>query len=120
MANILYIDESAVVHLPAALRQVPFHLHATYCDQRYDFTALGGSHTKQSPILILHFARERYEAHGLNRILLMTDARNIFRAAGLVAERGENGRPVFYRMGDDLDIRLTDNARRRISTFDKH
>ncbi|GEM_PF-5141982 len=100
MKNFLHIQGTDIAKLVAA-----------YKNRSFEQSKITGGITKGHAGVIFHFAsRLTVPADGLNVILLMTDCKGTYKATGLSAYDRGDGKPQFYTLSDDLEIRVDPSA----------
>lgn len=88
-------------------------LKASYQGVTYDLSKITGA------AMVFHFSREDslFTPDGLNIILLMTTGNGHYRATGLKKYDRGDGKPQFYLIGDDLEIKVESSADQAIKEF---
>ena len=92
-------------------------LRVIYQNTTYDFSKVTGA----PQAMILHFSRQgnHLVPDELNVVLLMTTGNGHYRSTGLVKYDKGDGKPQFYSLGDNLEIRVTPLADKAIRDLSK-
>lgn len=102
MPNVLRIKGEMIRSTDGCLTA---RLVANYRNVEYKCLKVTGA----PPATVWHFTRcDRKEKGGLNTILLMTAGKGVYRATGL--SEFQMGKFQWYRMGDDLEIKVARSA----------
>lgn len=122
MSNLLEIDGRKTEIINNSL-EVPVGLffYAKYKGEGFDMRAIAGFCNPEgyAESAIISFTRENkdYSPDKLNYIVLSTDLRETYKATGIMIPPCPHQDGKFYNMGDDLEIKLTDNAQEAIEVI---
>lgn len=124
MANVMSIDgKSSVIVNPNLNIEMGLFLTAEYQGRQFEIRrVLGFEHEGKISSGILQFNSEdrRETEDRLNYILVMTDFDEVYRATGVSSFPTFTGeKPSFYRMGDDLEIKMSESAKQGIKSVRK-
>ncbi len=112
MRKVLEIKGTAISIVPSPKTNVISDLSAEYKGKKYVISKVTGA----SSAYILHFfpQDEKFVPHELNIILLMTTGNGKYRALGMSEYDTGDGKPEWYSLGDDLEVKLEDSVDKAI------